>query len=175
MFYIPEWKTCTRRLYFFFQSWGLNPGPCASLYILIGLNQYGSWATSMWLIHFPPMIPSDYLLNSVFYLGRSGPRGLSYWAVLSRLLHTVAMPLWPLLFCLLRNGVSYLLLLHPRQTTSSASFFSVTSLAILKSHLCLSVLPNHWLPASLFTNQNQLGAGPLKVLCTDSLGEPKLT
>jgi hypothetical protein len=47
------------------------------------------------------------------------------------------------------------------------SFFLCLSpcLQILKSHFCS--LPSHW-PATLFTNQNQLGAGTLNILHANS-------
>ena len=49
----------------------------------------------------------------------------------------------------------------------SFSFLSVPSLVILKVPP-LPALPSHWLLESLFTNQNQLGAGPLSVLHADT-------
>jgi hypothetical protein len=37
----------------------------------------------MWLIHLPPVISIYYLINSIFYLGCSGPRVLPNWGILS--------------------------------------------------------------------------------------------
>ena len=73
------------------------------------------------------------------------------------------MPSWTALSQLLPGSYASLSF-----TLLSFSFLSVPSLVILKVPP-LPALPSHWLLESLFTNQNQLGAGPLSVLHADIL------
>ena len=123
----------------------------------------GHFLTSMQLIHPNPSIPSD---NPELLLSKSYILSWLLWtqraiqlAILSRLLHMPAKS-----STLLGHGGSPLLLLASR---ISFPFLSFPSLRILKV-LPLPALSNHWLLASLFTNQNQLGAGSISVLHVDT-------
>ena len=67
-----------------------------SLSILICLKQHRHCLTSTTeRTHLLPIIPSYYLLSFIFCLGCPGPSWAALWAVLSWLLHMVAMPLCP--------------------------------------------------------------------------------
>lgn len=100
------------------------------------------------------------------YFGFPEPRGLPNWATLSQRLHMLAMPPCDPLF----SGMVSLLFSLSQHGGSSSSFLSVSSPRIQKV-LPLYALPNHWLLASLFTNQSQLGVGwgrSLSVLWADT-------
>lgn len=108
----------------------------------VHLKQHNSWANclnSTQLIHLWPIIPS------IFYLDY--PVSQPSWAAFSWPLHMAAMPLCPALFSGLA-GLLHTLLLPPLPSPKPRN----------SQVLSLAALPSHWLPASLFTNQNQLGA-----------------
>jgi hypothetical protein len=104
-----------------------------------------------------PIYMGYYLLKSVFHCCFPRPSEGGAGVVLLQLLHIACLSVLP-------SQVQQLLLsLH-------GSYIFPPSLSPLpKNPKCpTSVsLPSHWQPATLFTNQNQLAAGSLIILCAD--------
>ena len=128
-------------------------------YILLYLKHLDGWATLN--LHAASMLSFSlflnyYLLKPIFYPDCPEPRPTALLGHDPQLLHVGC--LCPILFRLA------LLSYHGGSNSSFLSWFPC--LQILKSRLCS--LPSHWLPATLFTNQNQLEVGTLSVLHADS-------
>jgi hypothetical protein len=145
MFWVPERKTHT----------------------LIDIPKTTQWPgyflTSRWLIHLPHIFPSHYLLKSIFHLGCPGPSQAAFLGPLFPSSYMVAM------FCVLHPLKCSICPFLLPGTVKLLPPLSVPNPGILKV-LSLSVLPNHWLSASLFINKNQLGTGSQSVLCADIHG-----
>lgn len=111
----------------------------------------GHFLTSMWLIHLPPIIPSYYLLNSIFYLAALDPECCPLGCTLLPPSHVWHGSLSP---TLLKHGIS--------PFTSPACQISFLFLPLCPKlgnpkASPLSALLSYWLPSSLFTNLSQLG------------------
>jgi hypothetical protein len=114
---------------------------------LICLRQHKSWTVLPNLHYLQVITLTYYLLNSMFYHGCSGPRGLANWVALSRLLHMVAMPLSPVLFLSMAT-------ISPLLHTLPAWSFSVLlppppGPKTENPKPAMSVLPSYWLLAFL--------------------------
>ena len=118
----------------------------------------GHSLTSTWLIHFPPIFPSYYLVNPTFHLGSPGPRCVAL---------TGGFPLAPTwqLYSPCSSGMASLLSFSFSQHGRSP-FLPRLSLGNPKSPA--SVCPVQPLAASNFIyQQNQLGEGSCSVLGAD--------
>jgi hypothetical protein len=113
----------------------------------------GHFLTSTWLIHLPPRFPSYHLLKPTFYVGCSRSRqACSPFGLLFPSSYMVAV-----------LSVPHLLVSSSSPCMADLFLFSHSPKPekILRSCLCL------FCPVSLFTNQNQLGAASLSVLCAE--------
>lgn len=107
------------------------------------VQQLGHFLTSMWLIQVPLITLIYHFLHSLLSLGCPGPSRAALWATFSPFLHGSSAYL------------SSTLCRHGRSPPLSCLDFKPWDPQVPP----LSALPSHYLLASLFTNQNQLGAG----------------
>jgi hypothetical protein len=92
----------------------------------------------IWLIHCPPILLSYYLLNSIFYLGCSEPRGLPNWSHFGPCSHGSFT--WRSCFCVLDSSQEWCLSSPPHSSSLVVLLFHFTPGPMARKaqpHLCL--------------------------------------